>query len=270
MNITTKVLCIGSLVSFLPWIPWLYQPRAEAFELANFTHRIEQSLNLARRRNRAYVPPVTARISRQNHSGGGPRPSSCGQEVALIAPRHSTIGLTDSTHPTLVWYSFSSSLEQHGNSGFLELHLYRYQADNSLEKVFVRPMGESRQGYMSYTLPQNEQGLNVGETYKWQVVAYCDPELEEISKWATADLEVVPPVATIASQLSEDSLDNAEIYAGSGLWYNAIAEINNLSTPAAESFRQDLLLDLADLEEQTDGDTTEKNSTQLRAIAEIQ
>ncbi|MGF1523535.1 MAG: hypothetical protein ACFBSF_14560 [Leptolyngbyaceae cyanobacterium] len=61
--------------------------------------------------------------------------------------------------------------------------------------------------------------------------------------------------------LSEDALQMAQAYASAGFWYDAMAAVHDASTPEAKALRQDLLLDLADLEDQPNLDA------QLREIA---
>lgn len=256
-------------------VPWLQRPGA-ALETSQQTGRsVEQwvyrpalAQQLAQRRRRQYRPPANSRIPRRNHSGGGVR--GCGNNIAAIAPRLSAIGQTISTRPTLVWYNDSENAEP------LELHLYRYQSDdaaentadsNAVEPVFIRAIGNSQKGYMSYTLPESEPGLRVGETYFWQVVLYCDPDLEEVGMWTAADIQVVPDSTGITAQLSDDVLGNAQLYSDSGLWYEAIAQVYNATTPASKSFRQTLLLDLADSEAETEA--TAPLVEQLRQIAEM-
>ena len=252
-------LCLGCSLSFVP----LLQPSAVALEEQIYSSPTQLA---QRRRRRQYRPPTDARIPRRNHSGGGVR--GCGEEIVAIAPRISGIGQTISTHPTLVWYNYSDGAEP------LELHLYRYQADDTdgsaVEKVFVEAIGSSKEGYMSYKLPENEPGLQVGETYFWQVVLYCDPNREEVGMWTAADIQVVPDLAGITAQLSEDALSNAQVLGEAGLWYDAIAAIQPLKTPAAKSFRQTMLIDLAELEAETDTSSTPTIVEQLRQITETE
>ena len=235
------------------------EPSSDSIELSRGAGELTQ---LAQNRRRRYRPPADSRIPGRNHSGGGVR--GCGSEIAAIAPRLSGIGQTVSTHPTLVWYNASSDALP------LELQLYRYKSDGtSLDPVFIRPVEKSRQGYMTYTLPETDPGLQVGETYFWQVILYCDNNFEEVGMWTAADIQVVPEGA-IASQLSENAIDNAQLYSDQGLWYDAVAEVFDRNNSAAESFLQTLLLDLADLEADADSEAAEKISRQLQQIAEMQ
>ena len=209
---------------------------------------------------RAYSPPSDSRDSEENHTGGGVR--GCGDDVAALAPRLNFIGQTVATRPTFTWYVFSDDGEP------LEFHLYHYQSDGSLEPVLINSIGPSNQGYMAYTLPEDEPDLAVGNTYLWQVVLYCDQNLEAPGRWTSADIEIVAPPDTLAADLLDDPLEKAQAYARSGFWYDALAQVYDAATPEEKTFRQNLLLDLADLEEQPDGLTLIDLSAQLRQIAE--
>ncbi|MBE7384842.1 MAG: DUF928 domain-containing protein [Leptolyngbya sp. SIO1E4] len=211
--------------------------------------------------SRAYTPPPTSRTSGEDHTGGGVR--GCGDNIATLAPRLNFVGQSSTTRPTFVWYMFGEAAEP------LEFHLYHYQADGSLEAVLIDPIGSSTQGYMAYTLPSGQPDLTVGETYLWQVVLYCDPNLEEVGRWASADVEIVALPADLMAGLPEGTLPQAQAYARAGLWYEAMAAVYDATTPEEKAFRQDLLLDLADLEEQSEQESIINLSSQLRQIAEM-
>ena len=207
-----------------------------------------------------YVPPPDSEPPRGSHTGGGSR--GCGGEIAALAPRLSAIGQTASTHPTLVWYVYDADAEP------LELHLYQYRADNSLKEVFIRPLGDSHPGYMAYTLPADDPDLQVGQTYVWQVVLYCDQNLEEVGQWTAADLSVVaPPASLTAPPLPDDPLQQAQRYGQAGLWYDALAAVYAGNSPELRAFRSALLLNLADLEAPLATATEPDLSQQLREIA---
>ena len=220
MNFLSKLLSLQAarktlyLMSLTGLIGGVFTPQVAASPEQSL-HNFNDSQMLAQRRRRSYRPPSGSRLPRGNHSGGGVR--GCGENIAAIAPRLSGIGHTSSTHPTLVWHIASDEPSP------LELHLYRYQPDGSLETVFIRPAGESQKGFMAYSLPVDEPGLQVGETYLWQVVLYCDPNMEEVGMWTAADIQTVPTVESVVAELSEDPVLNAQVYAEAGLWYDAIA-----------------------------------------------
>ena len=276
-----KELCLGSLIVFIPWVGLL---DVTILALPQSVSRLDHSRQVFQLKDyvppdvppiprgrlpgggpRAYVPPADSRIPDQDHSGGGVR--GCGDEIVAIAPRLSVMGRTGSTHPTLVWHSQSDDHE------FLELQLYRYRSGNGniFEEVLIEPIEATAgtQGYMSYTLPQDEPGLQVGETYLWQVVQYCDPNFEEVGMVTSADIEVVPIPAEMTSELSGDSVDNARVFAKFGLWYEAITAVYDANTPAAESLRQDLLHDLLTIEANTESDETEEIVEQLSELVDM-
>lgn len=209
---------------------------------------------------RAYTPPSDASVPRDDHTGGGVR--GCGDDIEALAPRLNFVGQTASAQPTFVWYNFSN------DSDPIEFQLYSYEPDGSYDLVDTKQFEDSQQGYMAHTLPA-DKALDVGETYLWQVVLYCDQEFEQPGQYSSAEVEVVDLPADLAAELPSDSLERAQIYAQSGLWYDAMAEVYDAETPAEESLRQTLLLDLAYYEEQSDKDSAEELSEQLRAIAEM-
>ena len=212
--------------------------------------------------NRVYTPPQDSRPSRENHTGGGVR--GCSEAIAALAPRLSVVGRTISTHPTFVWYVFGD------DAASLEFHLYRYQADDTLEAIKIESIGQSQAGYMTYTLPPDEPPLKRGDTYLWQAVLYCDQNLEEVGSWTAAEIEIVEPPVSLAAVEPENSLQRAKAYARAGLWYDALAEVYDAANPEERAFRQNLLLDLANLEDQSlDAESEIDPSTQLRQIIEM-
>lgn len=212
---------------------------------------------------RAYVPPADSRRPGENHTGGGVR--GCGDDIAAIAPRLNAIGQTATGHPTFVWYNFSDDGDP------VEFQLYRSKADGSFDTVVVEQIPESQPGYMAYTLPAETEALEVGETYLWQVVLYCDRSFEEVGQYSSAEVEVVNLPAELATELPADSLGRAQAYAQAGLWYEAIAEVYAAPTPETHAFRRNLLMDLADFEAQPASETATEGdlSAQLRQIAEM-
>ena len=211
---------------------------------------------------RAYTPPSDARRPSRDHTGGSVR--GCGDDIVAIAPRLNSVGQTASTNPTFVWYNFSPDNDP------VEFQLYRIQPDESLEVVTIKQFETSQQGYKAYTLPTEEANLNVGETYMWQVVLYCDTAFENPGHYSSAELEVVAPPAEVAAALTSDPLQRAEVYANASLWYDALAEVAATNIPTIQNFRQDLLLDLASLEEQSTEENAMALSTQLREIAGLE
>lgn len=254
-----RAICFSSTVSLL----LLLGPSSLAdYKPSGAAGRLSANIQITAVGGRVYTPPPNSQISGESHTGGGVR--GCGKDITALAPRLNSVGQTVSPRPTFVWYVFSEDTKP------LEFHLYRHQSDGSLEAVLMNSIGQSNKGYMAYTLPQGEPDLNVGDIYLWQVVLYCDQNLEEVGRWTSADIEIVEPPANLAAELPDHSLQKAQAYARTGLWYDAMAEVYDATTLEEQTFRQNLLLDLADLEEQPDKEMAVDLSAQLRQIAEIQ
>lgn len=210
---------------------------------------------------RAYVPPADLRSPEEDHTGGGVR--GCGDDLAAIAPRLNAVGQTAATTPTFVWYNFSDDGDP------IEFQLYRFKPDGSFEQLAMAQFETSTEGYMAYTLPADAAELEVGETYLWEVVLYCDDDFEEPGQYSSAEIEVVELPADLAPESFESAIAAAQAYAAAGLWYDALAAVYDATTPEAAALRQDLLLDLADFEEQPDEPRFVDLSAQLREIADM-
>ncbi|NEZ58458.1 DUF928 domain-containing protein [Adonisia turfae] len=207
--------------------------------------------------SRVFTPRDDIRRPSEDHTGGSVR--GCGDDIVAIAPRLNAIGQTASINPTFVWYNFSPDNDP------VEFQLYRLNPDNAPERILTEQFDTSQQGYESYTLPTDKATLTAGETYIWQIVLYCDAAFTNPGHYSSAELDVVTLPAEVAT--TDDALTNAQAYANEGLWYDALAEAYDANTPATEKFRQDLLLDLADIEAQSDKDEAADLSEQLREIA---
>ncbi|RZM76565.1 DUF928 domain-containing protein [Leptolyngbya iicbica] len=258
-----SLLCLGGTVSFLIGGNYgaIAQPETE-FDPSGSPGRPSGPVlpGGAATELRVYRPPSDLKNPREDHTGGGVL--GCGDEVAAIAPRLNSIGLTASTTPTFVWYNFSDDNDP------IEFQLYRYEPDGSFTEIEIAQFDESQQGFMAYTLPP-EAALTEGETYLWQVVLYCDSAFEQPGQYTSADIEVVELPPELASNLPTDAVERSRAYAQAGLWYDAFAEVYDAQTPEAMALREALLLDLADLEAQMDGAANVNLSEQLREIADF-
>lgn len=222
---------------------------------------------------RVYMPPQDSRPPQENHTGGGIR--GCSSDVVALAPRLKLNGQSASTRPTFTWYTFSDE------AVVLEFQLYRYQTEaavgaddaldsgNDLAFVTSAVLNQDAEGYVAYTLPPDEPELTVGATYVWQVVVYCGENFDQVGKWTSAEIEVVEVPSDLAAATLADTGRSvqAEWYGAAGLWYDAIAAVQDAETPEEISVRQALLLDLADLEEQSQQATAASVGARLREIA---
>jgi len=129
-------------------------------------------------------------------------------------------------------------------------------------------------GISKYSLPQNQPELAIGQTYLWLVsIKYPQGDLIE-----AAEFRVIQTPSTLSSRLSttKDGLGKVELYAETGLWYNALEEalkfaedkkqgkvFSNLLQDLAKSEEPDATQKLTDVERQE----TKKRIGNLRQIA---
>ncbi|HEY9878205.1 MAG TPA: DUF928 domain-containing protein, partial [Leptolyngbyaceae cyanobacterium] len=168
---------------------------------------------------------------------------------------------TLSTHPTLVWYA-PADIHQP-----LDIELYQKDTNGRWKRLKTFTLEEQVAGYMSFSWPETEPALTVGQTYRWQVISTCVIGLPSRDLVTTAELEVVAPPADLKNLEAFDPVAQAQWYAEKGFWYDAMAAVSTPSVSLAEkSYRDELLLDLADLEAASADGTETYLSRQLRQI----
>jgi hypothetical protein len=127
-------------------------------------------------------------------------------------------------------------------------------------------MGNSQPGWMTLTLPETLAPLEVGETYRWKVILECSPSQPSRNRIDEADLQVVPPPATL--EVAGDALQQAEQYLSAGLWYDGLAALAQAPvSPAIDTYRRELMASLAELEAENPNDKFSLFSDRLRYIA---
>jgi hypothetical protein len=169
------------------------------------------------------------------------------------------VGQTISTHPTFAWFVPNAQPLP------LEFYLYEYGENGSRQVLYQAEM-DSVAGMMFLALPEEQPALQVGQTYRWQVVLLCNPNRPSSALVAGADLKVVDAPAPLAAALTatDDRIDRVDLYAEQGLWYDAFAAA--LTTyPASRPLR--LLEDLARLEESS-GKLT--HGTHLKQVIDVE
>ncbi|MGB3136539.1 MAG: DUF928 domain-containing protein [Nodosilinea sp.] len=214
-----------------------------------------------------YEPPKTSDAPRRT-TGGGTRSYGCGDAVPIditaLAPQ-THIGQTAATRPTLTWFVADETPYP------VEIQLYRYLSSDPdsdrVERLGIYNAGPSQLGYMTFTLPDSEPDLVVGETYRWKVILQCSPSQPSRNRLDEADFQVVAPPADLA--LADDPVQQAQQYAAAGLWYDAIAVLSQAPvSPAAAAFRRELVAELAALEVTNPNDEFSLLSDRLNYIAE--
>ena len=204
-------------------------------------------------------PPSSKTTSTVARSGGCQ--GSSGTTLTAIAP-YSHVGQTSSPHPTFAW--FVPDAQPYA----MEFRLYRYEpsGDTKIQTVNL----QSQPGIMSLSLPADQPGLTVGQRYRWQVVILCNPNRPSEALVAEADIEVVELSPILAKELAATNIpiEKANLYAESGLWYDALGKALQATQGTTKDFQLTLLEDLAKVEEQGELAQGSTQSARLRKIIE--
>lgn len=166
--------------------------------------------------------------------------------LTALAP-YGHVGQSASTNPTFTWYvpdresyPVEFSLSESDPAGYQGKGKQVYQTRLS-----------SSAGIMTHSLP-TEVSLVPGQTYVWQVAMICNSNSPSQTLVVNNRVEIVENDPTATSQLNstEDPVTKANIYANSGLWYDAIAEVAaSPNDPQARDATIKLISQLAAIED---------------------
>lgn len=210
-----------------------------------------------------YKPPENQQPPRQRTTGTLTRDGCQGQQntsLTALAPQMH-VGRTISTHPTFSWFVPDSQ------PYLLEFRLYDYTPNGRREILLSKEL-QSQPGIMTLSLSPEEIELSVGQNYYWQVIVYCNPNRPSSALVVGAEIEVVPLSSMLRMSLAKtnDSIERANLYARSGLWYDALSEaLQARQTIIHDGFKLSLLEDLAELEGQES-----EQSERLRRVIEAE
>ncbi len=185
--------------------------------------------------------------------------------LTALAP-NGHVGQSASTNPTFTWYVPDRE------SYPVEFRLYESDSTSydGKGKQMYRTKLTSSAGIMTHSLPK-QVSLTPGKTYVWQVIVTCDPNNPSESLVVNNRVEIVEIAPTTTSQLnnSTNSVTKANVYARSGLWYDAIAQVATLpNNPQAREATINLISQLAATEQ--DGSSTEaKNREAHQKLSHI-
>jgi hypothetical protein len=163
--------------------------------------------------------------------------------LTALAPQ-SQIGQTVSQFPTFSWFVPNSKPLP------MEFRLYKYDASNQpqlIEKVKM----QSKPGIMQRSLSRDHPGLSINQTYRWQVVIFCNPNRPSTALVTEALVKVVEINPTLKKQLdtTNDAFEKAELFAKSNFWYDALGEsFENSNKESVNNYHLSLLEKLANLE----------------------
>ncbi len=194
-----------------------------------------------------FRPPNNPRPRSGSRTTTGTRQGGClgNTETAFtILGPEATVGRTLSSHPEFVWYLPESDVTFPV--------AFRLLAPNEAGIPTPIHMAELSYtaGFTTYQLPPDVHALVANKEYRWQVVVACNPNYPSRSLAQELSFEVVSSPAGLTQSISPSAsdTDRALAYGQAGLWYDAIAQVAQATTPAAIEVRTGLLRDLAAIE----------------------
>lgn len=213
---------------------------------------------------RSYRPPKNPTAPRRTGTNGR-RGGSCDRNAAgeltpLVPLSH--VGQTSSQRPTFVWFVPDRMP-----------YPLQFRLLKSNGQFLYKTEMQSQPGIMQFTLPENLPPLTIGQSYQWQVVLVCNPQVPSTNVVVAAEIKVVKPDASFQTQLAAASTpqQQSDLYAETGLWYDALAAALKASETAQnQSAVLDLLGSLASLEAQSEAQQLKEWSNDLRKIETIE
>jgi Domain of Unknown Function (DUF928) len=207
-----------------------------------------------------YTPPKKPSAPKDtgtNTTRGGSCEANSAVALTALVP-FSHVGETSSQHPTFTWFVPDRT------SRPLQFRLFTRSG-----QPLYRTEMQSQPGIMSVALPSNLPQLSIGQSYKWQVVLVCDRNVPSRNVVATAEIQVVQPAASLQTQLAAAPTpqQRIDLYAGAGLWYDAIAEARKASET---SQNQTPVLELLDALANSEAEPLKDWSDRLRQIRAIE
>ncbi|WP_333410759.1 DUF928 domain-containing protein [Microcoleus sp. LAD1_D5] len=218
------------------------------------------SLSLAPLALAKYTPPKKPSAPKQTGTnttrGGSCEANSPAVLTALVPFSH--VGETISQHPTFTWFVPDRTS-----------HPLQFRLFSSTGQALYRTQMQSQPGIMQFSLPPNLPQLSIGQSYKWQVVLVCDRNVSSRNVVAAAEIQVVAPAASLQAQLAaaQTPQQRIDLYAESGLWYDAIAEARKGSET---SQNQAPVLELLDALANSEAQPLKEWSDRLRQIRAIE
>jgi hypothetical protein len=151
--------------------------------------------------------------------GGGRRgPGDPLPELWALVPDH--VGLTTSAAPSLFWYISNDA------RGYVVFELTLIDEASVAPLVDVRVPAPARGGIQRVNLAEHGVALKPGQEYQWSLALVVDPAQRSRDLVATGWIERVPEPDDLAARLAaSDPAGRANVYAGAGLWYDALGAL---------------------------------------------
>ena len=176
-----------------------------------------------------YRPPPrgspAVRVGGATRGADDPLPS-----LHVLAPDH--IGLTVQAQPVFQWYLSKPATVR------FEFALVR---DDAIEPVLETDFGSVHsRGIQQLDLATTDITLEPGIVYQWSVALIPDEQARSGDVVASGMIERIAIPDELAGITNTDGQAQARVYAGAGIWYDAIAAMSRLiaDNPADVTIRQ--------------------------------
>ncbi|MFP4337073.1 MAG: DUF928 domain-containing protein [Halothece sp.] len=99
----------------------------------------------------------------------------------------------------------------------------------------------SSPGLMRVSLPEEESPLAAGESYRWQINLYCNPEATSAPIYVSGWIERVIPNEKLTRELDQNTTSEYEVYAREGIWFDAMNDLarQRLDNPSDPTLIED-------------------------------
>ncbi|HBB36080.1 MAG TPA: hypothetical protein DDZ80_02290 [Cyanobacteria bacterium UBA8803] len=192
-----------------------------------------------------YVPPIKPNPRRSQGSGSrGCDQSLSGDLLTLLIPSKDYVGQTTSGYPTFFWY-LSQPVSVPIKFTLVEPGVPR--------PLFEKHIDSPQVGMTQVELPSDRAELATGKVYIWSVTLLCNSRRPSANPRLMSSIERVPTTPQLEQQLAQVTSDSNSpahtlrdrslVYARSGIWYNALAEISKaqMADPSDRSLSETLL-----------------------------
>ncbi len=150
----------------------------------------------------------------------------------------STSGKTVQGHPSF-WVHFPDTFPPASQVEFIIQDEARKDVWRSRSKLDPKP------GYKSFTLPETESPLEVGQWYRWYVKVYCDSQIAS-AQYVQGWVNRISLTSRLHLELQENEEHSHLVYGNHVIWYDAINQLlssyqNNPTNLALEQDWHNLL-----------------------------
>jgi hypothetical protein len=167
----------------------------------------------------APTPPSQGTPGGRSQGGASRGPCQDYQDLAALVPTTEGIvwGKTAQSNPSLWFYLPQAITAETPMEFILQDADDNYVYSNNLEDT------EIPAGLIQFEIAPEAQPLQPDHLYTWTLVIYCDPAQPTESVFVNGILQPTSLDPALQSQLTAaEELDQAKLYATSGIWYDAL------------------------------------------------